>query len=116
MSTHAVLPSRLQEAEKQHQALQQEVASLREELRAKGLLHSGGCPCEGTLRLDTLSGLHYLDCVIKEVMRLFTPVSGGYRTVLQTFELDVRLPWAVGRADGKDQLPVGYLSPSLMGR
>lgn len=64
---------------------------LREELRAQGILHSGGCPCEGTLRLDTLSGLHYLDCVIKEVMRLFTPISGGYRTVLQTFELDVRL-------------------------
>lgn len=38
MSTHAVLPSRLQEAEKQHQALQQEVASLREELRARGPL------------------------------------------------------------------------------
>lgn len=89
---------------------------LREELRAKGLLHSGGCPCEGTLRLDTLSGLHYLDCVIKEVMRLFTPVSGGYRTVLQTFELDVRPPWAVGRADGKDLLPTGYLSLSLVGR
>lgn len=64
---------------------------LREELRVEGILHSGGCPCEGTLRLDTLSGLHYLDCVIKEVMRLFTPISGGYRTVLQTFELDVRL-------------------------
>lgn len=64
---------------------------LREELRAQGLLHGGGCPCEGTLRLDTLSGLRYLDCVIKEVMRLFTPISGGYRTVLQTFELDVRL-------------------------
>lgn len=64
---------------------------LREELRAQGILHSGGCPCEGTLRLETLSGLHYLDCVIKEVMRLFTPISGGYRTVLQTFELDVRL-------------------------
>uniref|UniRef100_A0A5F9DAV9 Cytochrome P450 26B1 n=1 Tax=Oryctolagus cuniculus TaxID=9986 RepID=A0A5F9DAV9_RABIT len=63
---------------------------LREELRAQGILHSGGCPCEGTLRLDTLSGLRYLDCVIKEVMRLFTPISGGYRTVLQTFELDVR--------------------------
>lgn len=63
---------------------------LREELRAHGILHSGGCPCEGTLRLDTLSGLRYLDCVIKEVMRLFTPISGGYRTVLQTFELDVR--------------------------
>uniref|UniRef100_A0A8D2DDI6 Cytochrome P450 26B1 n=1 Tax=Sciurus vulgaris TaxID=55149 RepID=A0A8D2DDI6_SCIVU len=64
---------------------------LREELRAQGILHSGGCPCEGSLRLDTLSGLRYLDCVIKEVMRLFTPISGGYRTVLQTFELDVRL-------------------------
>lgn len=35
-------PSRLQEAEKQSQALQQEVAELREELRARG---SGGeCP------------------------------------------------------------------------
>jgi cytochrome P450 len=64
---------------------------LREELRAQGILHSGGCPCEGTLRLDMLGGLRYLDCVIKEVMRLFTPISGGYRTVLQTFELDVRL-------------------------
>lgn len=64
---------------------------LREELRTQGILHSGGCPCEGTLRLDTLSGLRYLDCVIKEVMRLFTPISGGYRTVLQTFELDVSL-------------------------
>lgn len=37
-STHAVLPSRLQEAEKRHQALQQEVASLREELRVRGPL------------------------------------------------------------------------------
>lgn len=91
---------------------------LREELRAHGILHSGGCPCEGTLRLNTLSGLHYLDCVIKEVMRLFTPISGGYRTVLQTFELDVRLgprgaasgahgstSLGVGAADGKHQNP-----------
>lgn len=92
---------------------------LREELRTQGILHSGGCPCEGTLRLDMLSGLHYLDCVIKEVMRLFTPISGGYRTVLQTFELDVRLgprgwaswgPWECCLAGGglaarKDQTP-----------
>lgn len=35
-STHAVLPSRLQEAEKRHQALQQELAALREELRVRG--------------------------------------------------------------------------------
>lgn len=83
---------------------------LREELRAQGILHSGGCPCEGTLRLDTLSGLHYLDCVIKEVMRLFTPISGGYRTVLQTFELDVRLgprDWASG-THGSIALGLGW--------
>lgn len=36
VSTHVVLPSRLQEAEKRHQALQQELAALREELRARG--------------------------------------------------------------------------------
>lgn len=103
---------------------------LREELRAQGILHSGGCPCEGTLRLDTLSGLHYLDCVIKEVMRLFTPVSGGYRTVLQTFELDVRLsprdwvsgaPWehclGVGaQADGKGRTSPQSRYLSLMGK
>ena len=63
---------------------------LREELRSKGILHNG-CICEGSLRLDNISGLHYLDCVIKEVLRLFTPISGGYRTVLQTFELDVSI-------------------------
>uniref|UniRef100_A0A8I5NUI1 Cytochrome P450 family 26 subfamily B member 1 n=2 Tax=Cercopithecinae TaxID=9528 RepID=A0A8I5NUI1_PAPAN len=84
---------------------------LREELRAHGILHSGGCPCEGTLRLDTLSGLRYLDCVIKEVMRLFTPISGGYRTVLQTFELDgFQIPkgWSVMYSirDTHDTAPV----------
>lgn len=63
---------------------------LREELRSKGILHNG-CICEGSLRLDNINSLHYLDCVIKEVLRLFTPISGGYRTVLQTFELDVSI-------------------------
>lgn len=65
---------------------------LREELRARGLLHNG-CLCpEGELRLDTIVSLKYLDCVIKEVLRLFTPVSGAYRTAMQTFELDVSSP------------------------
>lgn len=64
---------------------------LREELRARGLLHNG-CLCpEGELRLDTIISLKYLDCVIKEVLRLYTPVSGAYRTATQTFELDVSL-------------------------
>uniref|UniRef100_A0A672VDE8 Cytochrome P450 family 26 subfamily C member 1 n=1 Tax=Strigops habroptila TaxID=2489341 RepID=A0A672VDE8_STRHB len=38
--------------------------------------------------LEKLSRLRYLDCVIKEVLRVLPPVSGGYRTALQTFELD----------------------------
>ncbi|XP_006629157.1 cytochrome P450 26B1 [Lepisosteus oculatus] len=63
------------------------LAKLREELRAHGILHNG-CLCEGALRLDSICGLKYLDCVVKEVLRLYTPVSGGYRTAMQTFELD----------------------------
>lgn len=42
-----------------------------------------------TLSLDKLSRLRYVDCVVKEVLRFLPPVSGGYRTALQTFELDV---------------------------
>lgn len=71
---------------------------LREELRSRGLLHNG-CLCpERELRLDTIISLKYLDCVIKEVLRLYTPVSGAYRTAMQTFELDgVQIPkgWSV---------------------
>lgn len=61
---------------------------LREELRICGLMHDG-CLCQGELRMDTIINLKYLDCVIKEVLRLFAPVSGGYRIATQTFELDV---------------------------
>lgn len=43
-------------------------------------------PCLG---LEKLTQLRYLDCVVKEVLRFLPPVSGGYRTVLQTFELNV---------------------------
>lgn len=89
---------------------------LREELRAKSLLHSGGCPCEGTLRLDTLSGLHYLDCVIKEVMRLFTPVSGGFYRSAANLRARCETPMGCGAGQTEGSAPVGYLSPSLMGR
>ncbi|XP_075948295.1 cytochrome P450 26B1 [Anarhichas minor] len=70
---------------------------LREELRTRGLLQNG-CLMPGELRLDTIVSLKYLDCVIKEVLRLFTPVSGAYRTAIETFELDgVQIPkgWSV---------------------
>ncbi|XP_029450386.1 cytochrome P450 26B1 [Rhinatrema bivittatum] len=83
---------------------------LREELRSNGILHNG-CVCEGSFRVDTINSLHYLDCVIKEVLRLFSPVSGGYRTVLQTFELDgFQIPkgWSVlySIRDTHDTAPV----------
>lgn len=47
------------------------------------------CRCPSDISLEKLSRLRYLDCVIKEVLRVLPPVSGGYRTALQTFELDV---------------------------
>lgn len=43
------------------------------------------------MSMEKLARLPYLDCVIKEVLRFLPPVSGGYRTALQTFELDVSM-------------------------
>ncbi|XP_043919907.1 cytochrome P450 26B1 [Protopterus annectens] len=83
---------------------------LRDELKSKGILHNG-CLCEGVLNLETIMSLNYLDCVIKEVLRLFSPVSGGYRVALQTFELDgYQIPkgWSVlySIRDTHDTAPV----------
>ncbi|XP_078079041.1 cytochrome P450 26C1-like [Mustelus asterias] len=66
----------------------QALEKVRQELEQHGLIHSQDCECQYSLSLDTLSRLRYLDCVVKEVLRLLPPVSGGYRTALQTFELN----------------------------
>ncbi|XP_068183591.1 cytochrome P450 26C1 isoform X2 [Antennarius striatus] len=54
----------------------------------RGVRTPGGPPQLPHLSLDKLSQLQYLDCVVREVLRFLPPVSGGYRTALQTFELD----------------------------
>ena len=80
------------------------IAKIRQELAAQGLGRACSCEpgsvgegagpwpdcrCEPDLNLAALGGLRYVDCVVKEVLRLLPPVSGGYRTALRTFELDV---------------------------
>ncbi|XP_051870188.1 cytochrome P450 26B1-like [Pristis pectinata] len=42
---------------------------------------------EDTLHHADITHLQYLDCVVKEVLRVLPPVSGGYRVALRTFEL-----------------------------
>uniref|UniRef100_A0A8C9NWL9 Cytochrome P450 family 26 subfamily C member 1 n=1 Tax=Serinus canaria TaxID=9135 RepID=A0A8C9NWL9_SERCA len=60
--------------------------SVIEKIRQELMSHD--CHCTADISLEKLSHLRYLDCVIKEVLRVLPPVSGGYRTALQTFELD----------------------------
>ncbi|XP_047410342.1 cytochrome P450 26C1 [Sciurus carolinensis] len=75
------------------------IAKIQQELAAQGLERACSCTsgasglrpdcgCEPDLSLAVLGRLHFVDCVVKEVLRLLPPVSGGYRTALRTFELD----------------------------
>ncbi|XP_020373728.2 cytochrome P450 26B1-like [Rhincodon typus] len=59
------------------------LAKLRCDLQAKGFQSENAA----MLRLSEFSHPQYLSNVIKEVLRLLPPVSGGYRVALQTFEL-----------------------------
>ncbi|KAF4094506.1 hypothetical protein G5714_024601 [Onychostoma macrolepis] len=68
------------------------------------------------LSLEKLSQLSYLDCVVKEVLRFLPPVSGGYRTVLQTFELNgYQIPkgWSVMYSIRDTQTAEAYQNPEL---
>ncbi|KAM7385174.1 hypothetical protein PAMP_001270 [Pampus punctatissimus] len=69
------------------------------------------------LSLDKLSQLRYVDCVVKEVLRFLPPVSGGYRTALQTFELDgYQIPkgWSVMYSiRDTHETAVAFQSPEL---
>ncbi|KAM6184002.1 cytochrome P450 26C1 [Erethizon dorsatum] len=75
------------------------IAKIQQELETQGLGRACSCApaaagpllecgCEPDLTLAALGRLRYVDCVVKEVLRLLPPVSGGYRTALRTFELD----------------------------
>ncbi|NWW53859.1 CP26C protein, partial [Pedionomus torquatus] len=61
---------------------------IRQELVSQELYRQRDRGCPWDVSLEQLSRLRYLDCVIKEVLRVLPPVSGGYRTALRTFELD----------------------------
>ncbi|XP_062908837.1 cytochrome P450 26B1-like [Mobula hypostoma] len=57
-------------------------------VKLKGDLQTRGITGrEDTLHHAAITHLHYLDCVVKEVLRVLPPVSGGYRVAQRTFEL-----------------------------
>ncbi|XP_067899392.1 cytochrome P450 26B1-like isoform X2 [Heterodontus francisci] len=62
------------------------LAKLRMHLQTNGFWPESNTR-EDLLHLSDVTHLQYLDGVVKEVLRLLPPVSGGYRVALQTFEL-----------------------------
>lgn len=72
------------------------IQRLREELDAVGLLDCSDEELD--LSLNTICKLKYLYSVVREVLRMTSPVGAGYRKALRTFEVgDYRIPkgWTV---------------------
>lgn len=62
----------------------QVVTKIKEEFESLGISNED-------LTYDSLNKMKYLTNVVKEAIRITPPVGGGYRKVLQTFEIEVRL-------------------------
>lgn len=58
------------------------VTKIQDELRTLGISNQD-------LTYETLNKMKYLTNVVKEAIRITPPVGGGYRKVLQTFEIEV---------------------------
>jgi cytochrome P450 len=64
---------------------------VREELDSAGILH---CPPEDLqLSLNKIYELKYVYSVVREILRIISPVGAGYRKALKTFEVGVCSPY-----------------------
>ncbi len=57
---------------------------VRDELEENGI-GAPGC----AMTYDDIQQLKYLNCVVKEGLRICPPIGGGFRKALKTFEVDV---------------------------
>jgi cytochrome P450 len=60
------------------------IRRLREEMADYELMAS-----EESASIETLESMPYLNNVMKEVLRVYPPIGGGYRKVLKTFVVNV---------------------------
>ena len=65
------------------------LSRMRRELEENGLMVEDEYIL-GRLSLQKVQSLRYVSQVIKEVLRLWPPIGGGYRKVIKTFTLNVR--------------------------
>ena len=64
---------------------------------AAELSHHGLLEGDGEIDMDALDRLEYVDGVVKEGLRLYPPIGGGYRRALCCFEVDVNIVCSLKR-------------------